>query len=413
MKIGFFVPRYYPVHGGTEQYVRQMAEYCIEQGDFVHVHTTTAYNLQAFISSNHNQLPPGDSVINGIRVSRHKVSHVPLRRYWGNLPYRFGLLPQKYRGYVNPATPLVPSLLRIEPEFDLIHSGALPYDFINLAALRLAKKNKIPFVITPSLHLGDLGDPDDPVRPHYTQPYQIDLISRAEGCIVQSNIEKRFLLEKGISEDKLHLVVQGIDCDSLEYHNPGLFRRKYNIPRDAFVIGHLGNLSFEKGSIDLHRTFVRLRKEYRDIYLIYAGATMNSFKQYISPCRDDSNFRHTGVINHKTKEEFFSSIDCFCLPSRVEAFGIVFLEAWRYKKVVLGYETGGIPDVIDNEKDGFVVKTGNLDELAEKIILLYNSRKLARTMGEEGNRKLKQRYRLTDVNRKRYEIFQTLAKNGG
>jgi glycosyltransferase involved in cell wall biosynthesis len=313
MKIGFFVPRYYPVHGGTEQYVRQMAEYCIEQGDFVHVHTTTAYNLQAFISSNHDQLPLGDGVINGIRVSRHKVSHVPLRRYWGNLSYRFGLLPQKYRGYVNPATPLVPSLLRVEPEFDLIHSGALPYDFINLAALRLAKKNKIPFVITPSLHLGDLGDPDDPTRPHYTQPYQIDLISRAEGCIVQSNIEKRFLLEKGISEDKLHLVVQGIDCDGLEYHDLGLFRRKYNIPRDAFVIGHLGNLSFEKGSIDLHRAFVRLRKEYRDIYLVYAGATMNSFKQYISSCRDDSNFRHTGVIDHKTKEEFFSSIDCFCL----------------------------------------------------------------------------------------------------
>ncbi len=412
MKIGFFTPRYYPVHGGTEEYVQQMAEYCVEQGDSVHIHTTSAYDLQAFISPSCNQLPLGDSVINGICVSRHKISYVPLRRYWGNLLYRLNLLPQKYRGYVNPATPLVPSLLKTKPDFDLIHSSVLPYDFINLAVLRLAKKNNIPFVITPSLHIGDLEDPDDPVRPHYTQPYQIDLINRAEGCIVQSNIEKKFLIEKGISKDKLHLVVQGINCDDLKYYNPEIFRRKYNIPRDAFVIGHLGNLSFEKGSIDLHRAFVRLRKKYRDIYLVYAGTMMNSYKKYILSCQDDSNFRYMGVINHKTKEEFFSSIDCFCLPSRVEAFGIVFLESWRYKKAVLAYKTGGVPDIIDNGKNGFVVKAGNLDELAEKIILLYKSRELAQAMGDEGYRKLGQRYRLTDVNQKRYEIFQTLAKKG-
>ena len=149
-----------------------------------------------------------------------------------------------------------------------------------------------------------------------------------------------------------------------------------------------------------------------DIYLVYAGTVMDSYSDYISSRPADSNFRHMGVINHKTKEEFFSSIDCFCLPSRVEAFGIVFLEAWRYKKPVLGYRTGGIPDVIDDGLNGFVVKAGNLDELAEKIILLYKSRELAQAMGEEGYKKLVQRYRLEDINRRRYKIFQTLAKNG-
>ncbi len=412
MKIGFFIPRYYPVHGGTEEYVQQMAEYCVGQNDSVHIHTTTAYDLQSFISSDYDQLPPGEKVINGICVSRHKVSHMWLRRYWGNLPYRLNLLPQKYKGYVNPATPVVPSMLQLNQDFNLIHSGPLPYDFVNLAAMRLAKKNNIPCVITPSLHLGDLDDPDDPIRPYYTQPYQIDLINRAQGCIVQSNIEKKFLIEKGISEDKLHLVVQGINCSDLEYCAPEVFRKKYGIPMNAFVIGHLGNLSFEKGSIDLHRTFTRLRKEYRDIYLVYAGTMMASWKKYISLCQNDSNFRNMGVINHKTKEEFFSSIDCFCLPSRVEAFGIVFLEAWRYGKPVLGYKTGGVPDVIDNGNDGFVVKAGKLDELAEKIILLYKSRELAQAMGDKGYRKLGQRYSLGDINRKRYEIFQTLAKNG-
>ena len=409
MKPAFFVHRYYPVIGGAERYIQKTAEYCVSQKDDVIVHTTDAISLQSFVSRGDKSLKHKIEIINGVKVIRHKIVYPYLRRYWGNLSFKLGILQRSLRGYVHPATPIVPSMQKIKADCDIIVSTAIPYDYINLTAFALSKKAKIPFVFVPFLHLGDLNDPKDPVRYYYTQKYQLNLIRNSDGVIVQTDIEKQYLLDCGVDGNKIAKIGQGIDPKSFVKKDPAVFRKKYNIPQNAFIIGHLGNLSFEKGSLDLLEVFKNLSDK-KDIYLVYAGATMDSYKDFVHSMKKHNNFRDLGIIDDNTRDEFFSSIDCFCLPSRVESFGVVFLESWLFEKPVIGYETGGIPGVIDNDKNGFIVKVADIESLTDKILSLYRNSKLRSFFGKDGKRKVEQNFTLDTINRKTYDFLLTIAE---
>ncbi|MBI4652268.1 phosphoribosylformylglycinamidine synthase subunit PurQ [Candidatus Desantisbacteria bacterium] len=78
------------------------------------------------------------------------------------------------------------------------------------------------------------------------------------------------------------------------------------------------------------------------------------------------------VPNDKTLE-YFSMSDIFIMPSLIEAFGIVFLEAMSSGVPVIGSNTGGISEVIKNGENGFLVDPADHEDLAEKIIQLITN----------------------------------------
>lgn len=82
----------------------------------------------------------------------------------------------------------------------------------------------------------------------------------------------------------------------------------------------------------------------------------------------------------------YEACDCFCLPSLWEPFGIVFVEALSSGKPVVGTDVGGIPEIIENGKSGFLVPTRNSTILAEKISILLSNPAKARKMGEAGRK---------------------------
>ena len=74
------------------------------------------------------------------------------------------------------------------------------------------------------------------------------------------------------------------------------------------------------------------------------------------------------------------------LPSlaQMEAFGMVFIEAMACKTPIIGTKIGGIPEVISNNKDGFLVPPSNADALKQAIKKIISNKDLAKRMGENG-----------------------------
>ncbi len=62
------------------------------------------------------------------------------------------------------------------------------------------------------------------------------------------------------------------------------------------------------------------------------------------------------------------------MPSRSDAFGIAFLEAWAAGKPVIGANIGATPEVIRNGIDGFLVEFDNPRDIAEKVVKLLKTK---------------------------------------
>ena len=70
----------------------------------------------------------------------------------------------------------------------------------------------------------------------------------------------------------------------------------------------------------------------------------------------------------------------------------MYLEAWAYRKPVIGGRAGGVPDVIDDQIDGLLVDFGNVPQLSQAIRRLLSDRTQAVEMGARGHAKVEQTY---------------------
>jgi glycosyltransferase involved in cell wall biosynthesis len=87
-----------------------------------------------------------------------------------------------------------------------------------------------------------------------------------------------------------------------------------------------------------------------------------------------------------------AATDLFAMPSRIDSFGIVYLEAWAYGVPVIGCRAGGVPDVIEDGQDGVLVGYGDETGLAMAIEGLLADPQRCRAMGQRGRAKVEAHY---------------------
>jgi glycosyltransferase involved in cell wall biosynthesis len=107
--------------------------------------------------------------------------------------------------------------------------------------------------------------------------------------------------------------------------------------------------------------------------------------------------RALGFVDSETKRDFLAAIDVLAMPSRTEAFGIAYLEAWANGKPVIGARSGAVTTVIREGIDGLLVDFGDTNQLSKALEALILSPELCRTMGESGRQRALTEYRWDSV----------------
>ncbi|MCH8012128.1 MAG: glycosyltransferase family 4 protein [Candidatus Marinimicrobia bacterium] len=108
-----------------------------------------------------------------------------------------------------------------------------------------------------------------------------------------------------------------------------------------------------------------------------------------------------GFFSDQEMQRLYQQCDLFVMVSlmipevtSVEGFGIVFLEANAFGKPVIGSRSGGIPDAIIPEQTGLIVEDpSSVDEIADKILHLYNNQNMAEAMGRVGHYRVNSKFR--------------------
>ena len=119
------------------------------------------------------------------------------------------------------------------------------------------------------------------------------------------------------------------------------------------------------------------------------------------------------VVGPKYNEEKYNelmSADIFVLPSFNEAFPLVNLEAMQFSLPVLSTNVGGVSEAVINEETGFVVESRNVQQLADKLILLIKDKNLREQMGMKGKDRFCNNYTLRHFEYNIKNVFDIILK---
>ncbi|MCJ7738246.1 MAG: glycosyltransferase family 4 protein [Anaerolineae bacterium] len=392
---------YDPFIGGAETYVRAVSEMLCRDGHSVTLVTTNAAEVEYFWNPGKRHLAPGYEEINGVQVTRCAVGHLPLApfSFYGlrrlativaRLP--FNTLPVMRRlAPMMPAVPQIESVLQSQStRFDLVHGFNIALEWPLLAAWRYARRQALPFVATPFLHVGQSGRDD--VLINYAMPHQLEALQDADAVLVQTGIEKAALVRLGVAADRLYELGMGVEVRSASDGDGQGFRVRHSL--GGPIVTFLGVVTYDKGSFHLVQAMEHLWEKGLLAHLVIAGPQVDEFKRFyrrLAPAIQDRMLL-LGPVHGQDKRDLLAATDVLALPSRIDSFGIVYLEAWANRKPVIGARAGGVPDVIDDGVDGVLVEFGDVDELAAAIQSLLADPSRRQEMGEKGWKKVTARY---------------------
>jgi glycosyltransferase involved in cell wall biosynthesis len=138
-----------------------------------------------------------------------------------------------------------------------------------------------------------------------------------------------------------------------------------------------------KGGPVLVKAFRKVLEDFPDAHLTIVGC---------SPKIDLPNCNVIGRVSLKDVKKYFEQASLFCLPTLLEPFGIVFLEAMAHKLPVIGSRIGAIPDFINEGENGYLIEPKNSQQLADKIMSLLISPEKCKSFGEKGHHIFWDRY---------------------
>jgi len=189
-----------------------------------------------------------------------------------------------------------------------------------------------------------------------------------------------------IKKEKIKIIPNGIEpedfLNNINENKISEIKNKYSL-QENFVLITVSRLVERKGHLlVLEALKLLLKKGYKIKYLIIGEG---EFKQKISDYINENNLSNNvflcGYVSFEDLKYFYYSADLFVMPSfeitekgDVEGFGISFLEANICSLPVIGYNSGGISDVIKNNVNGILLNNFSAVELSEKIEKFINDK---------------------------------------
>jgi len=222
------------------------------------------------------------------------------------------------------------------------------------------------------------------------------LARRTTALIAVSPEVRDDLVSLGIAPvEKFSVVRLGIQLDSRvgsEHGNGQEMRRLLGIPPDRFVVGWIGRMTGVKRTDDVLLAVRRLRDRGVDAMLCMVGD---------GPDRDTVERRahELGIVRDSfflgyqdDVAPFYAAFDALILPSANEGTPVSAIESLAGGRPVVATRVGGVPDVVRDGVDGFLVEPGDVDAMADRLATLAADAGLRRRMGEAGSEDVRRRY---------------------
>jgi len=369
LNICFVTPEYFPISGGTGAYVFYLSHSLQQMGHDVHVVARDKLD--------------SEGTVNGIKV--HYISGVgnALTRYW-----KFARSASKKIRELNE-----------ESGFDIIHANlplvpsfAIPKDSAKAIVCAVHSTWKGEAIVTKKDNPKELN-PNEKAMLRFNsilRSYEKKLMNRSDALIAVSKYTVNELTDLyGITKEKIHVIYNGVDIQKFKPRpNKTELRHQFDLEPNKKIVLFVGRLYHRKGLETLLRSIPPVLKEFSNVTFAISGTGFKEKEQSLRNLAKELNIKNyvkfLGYVPDEKLPELYSASDIFVLPAIYENFPFAILEAQSTALPVISTNVGGIPEFLENGKNGFVIEPGNEQELTQKLLTLLKNAELAKKMGDLG-----------------------------
>ncbi|MDI6707972.1 MAG: glycosyltransferase family 4 protein [Candidatus Thermoplasmatota archaeon] len=352
--------------GGVENYVYHISKELIRRGHEVTVFTSNLYSEEPW-----KKFDKAHDELNGLKIKRLNV-------YKNLFPiFKMPIIPDVISGL-------------IKSNADIYHAHSHRYTHLLSASLAHRVTNA-PFIVTTYYHppekketiwkkihlrVGDIV-------------FKNEVYRYASKVITMTDTEKNYL--KGLMPiEKCVTIPAGISSsDWKDIPDGSLFREKYRI-KGPFIL-YAGRLASNKGLEYLVEAAHIVTKD-NNVKFVFVGEDWGEKEKLTNLATklgiQDKIIFTDYIDNFEIYKSAFYECEIFVLPSEWESFGIVLLEAMVCGKPCIATNVGGVPEIVDNGVNGFIVPYRNSEMLASKICMLLENNKLRTEFGVNGRKKV-------------------------
>ncbi len=227
-------------------------------------------------------------------------------------------------------------------------------------------------------------------------------------------IRQRFS-KKGKINEKVITIINGVD---ITLFNPCVdgssVRKELNIKDNEIVIGMASRIEPTKGQVYLIKAAAELVKHHHNLKFLISGGVFGqrsiNYKRILDELIAKDNLQDRFIFTDIRSDmpQLLAAMDIVVLASDAEACGRVIFEAMSLAKPIVGTNSGGTPEIIQDKETGLLFLPKDPKSLFEAIRVLLNDRELAKDMGKKARERVEECFTIEEHVRKTEKVYQEL-----
>ena len=290
-----------------------------------------------------------------------------------------------------------------EHSIDMVHNNTAAV----LEGIYLKRKLKLPLI----WHVHEII-----VKPKAISDFINMLMGRYADKIVTVSqaVANHIKQSPFIKDSQVEVIYNGVDNAVYYPMDASSIREKFDIAQDALVIGMIGRVNAIKGQNDFIEAVEPLLEKNEQAVAFLAGGVFPGEEWRLEEL--DKRIASSSVVSqihridyYDKTSELYNMFDIFVLPSiKPDSLPTVVLEAMACSKPVVGYNNGGIAEMVVDDKSGCLVKPNRPQELSNAISLLLDSSEKREQFGREGYQRQKELFSLESYIKNFSEFYDNL-----
>ena len=265
---------------------------------------------------------------------------------------------------------------------DVIHSHH-PY-LLGDAALRAARRRGLPLIFTHHTLYEEYThyvSNNSETMKHFAMHLSTEFANMCTSVIAPSLSIARMIKRRGVMTPVVEIPT-GVDVGFFSEGQRGQFRKEFQIPQDAFVIGHLGRLAPEKNLIFLARAISDAMEDLPNSRFLVVGKGPIE-KEIVRIFRKkgfEDRLTMAGKQTGSGLRDAYHAMDLFVFASKSETQGMVLIEAMAAGLPVIAIDAPGAREVVSNSENGILLPWNASEQLFSETVrdAIFNSEKLSR-----------------------------------